>query len=92
MFLCEAVPKVPEGCLGGFWHFWHPASIPNGPAVAAPAIPIAIAIAAPPANVNPKVVSEMLGHANIAVTLDIYSHVLPDKQAVAAAAMEDALS
>jgi hypothetical protein len=24
MFLCEAVPKVPEGCLGGFWHFWHP--------------------------------------------------------------------
>jgi len=17
------VPKVPEGCLGGFWHFWH---------------------------------------------------------------------
>jgi len=24
-FLCEAAPKVPEGCLGGFWHFWHPA-------------------------------------------------------------------
>jgi hypothetical protein len=22
--LCEAVPKVPEGCKGGFWHFWHP--------------------------------------------------------------------
>lgn len=28
-------------------------------------------------NVNPKVVSEMLGHANIAITLDTYSHVLP---------------
>lgn len=26
-------------------------------------------------NVNPKIVSEMLGHANIAITLDIYSHV-----------------
>jgi hypothetical protein len=23
-FLCEAVPKVTEGWLGGFWHFWHP--------------------------------------------------------------------
>jgi integrase len=29
-------------------------------------------------NVNPKIVSEMLGHANIAITLDTYSHVLPD--------------
>jgi integrase len=29
-------------------------------------------------NVNPKVVSEMLGHATIAITLDTYSHVLPD--------------
>ena len=29
-------------------------------------------------NVNPKVVSEMLGHSNIAITLDIYSHVLPN--------------
>ena len=25
-----------------------------------------------------KVVQEMLGHANISVTLDLYSHVLPD--------------
>ena len=31
-------------------------------------------------NVNPKIVSEMLGHANIAITLDTYSHVLPDMQ------------
>jgi hypothetical protein len=22
--LYETVPKVPEGRLGGFWHFWHP--------------------------------------------------------------------
>src|SRR5919107_1856572 len=28
-------------------------------------------------NVNPKIVSEMLGHATIAITLDTYSHVLP---------------
>jgi integrase len=43
-------------------------------------------------NVNPKVVSEMLGHATIAITLDTYSHVLPDMQDGAAKAMEEALS
>ena len=36
------------------------------------------------ADVNPKVVSERLGHANIGITLDIYSHVLPGMQAGAA--------
>jgi integrase len=42
-------------------------------------------------NVNPKIVSEMLGHASIAITLDTYSHVLPNMQNEAAKAMEDAL-
>lgn len=39
-------------------------------------------------RVNPKVVSEMLGHATVAITLDIYSHVLPDMQQDAAATLE----
>jgi integrase len=39
------------------------------------------------ARVNPKVVSEVLGHATVAITLDIYSHVLPDMQHDAALAM-----
>ena len=43
-------------------------------------------------NANPTVVSEMLGHATIAITLDTYSHVLPNMQESAAKAMEDALS
>jgi integrase len=43
-------------------------------------------------NVNPKIVSEMLGHATIAIALDTYSHVLPNMQDSAAKAMEDALS
>jgi integrase len=43
-------------------------------------------------NVNPKIVSEMLGHATIAITLDTYSHVLPNMRDAAAAAMEEALS
>lgn len=31
-------------------------------------------------GVNPKIVSERLGHANISITLDTYSHVLPNMQ------------
>ena len=31
-------------------------------------------------GVNPKVVSERLGHASIVLTLDTYSHVLPTMQ------------
>jgi integrase len=42
-------------------------------------------------GVNPKIVSEMLGHASVSITLDIYSHVLPDMQQDAAAAMAVAL-
>jgi integrase len=42
-------------------------------------------------NINPKIVSEMLGHANIAITLDTYSHVLPTMQENATRALEDAL-
>jgi integrase len=42
-------------------------------------------------NVNPKIVSEMLGHASIAITLDTYSHVLPNMQQSAVRALEDVL-
>lgn len=42
-------------------------------------------------GVNPKIVQEMLGHASIQLTLDTYSHVLPDMQSAAVEAMQDAL-
>ena len=42
-------------------------------------------------DVNPKIVSEMLGHSSISVTLDIYSHLLPDMQEKATKALEEAL-
>jgi integrase len=35
-------------------------------------------------GIHPKVVSELLGHANIGIMLDIYSHILPDLQKAAA--------
>lgn len=38
-----------------------------------------------------KIVSERLGHATIAITLDTYSHVLPDMQREAAVGIERAL-
>jgi integrase len=43
-------------------------------------------------GVHPKIVQELLGHATIAITLDTYSHVLPNMQGEAVSAMESALS
>lgn len=43
-------------------------------------------------GVSPKVIQERLGHANIAITLDIYSHVLPTMQASAADLLASALA
>jgi len=39
--------------------------------------------------VHPKVVQEMLGHSSIAITLDIYSHVVPGMQEEAARRMQE---
>lgn len=43
-------------------------------------------------GVHPKVVQEMLGHANIAITLDTYSHLLDGIGNTGASAMDNALS
>ena len=42
-------------------------------------------------GVHPKVVAEMLGHSQISVTLDLYSHVTPTMQQQAAEAMDAVL-
>lgn len=39
-------------------------------------------------GIHPKIVSEMLGHSSITMTLDIYSHVLPTMQRQATAALD----
>lgn len=39
-------------------------------------------------GVHPKIVSEMLGHSTIAITLDLYSHVTPTMQRDAAAVLD----
>ena len=43
------------------------------------------------AGENPKVVSERLGHASIVLTLDTYSHVLPNMQQAATTKLETLL-
>jgi integrase len=35
-------------------------------------------------GVNPKIVQERLGHSSFAVTMDVYSHVVPGLQEAAA--------
>lgn len=40
---------------------------------------------------HPKVVSERLGHASVRITLDLYSHVLPDTQRASADRLDEAL-
>ena len=40
---------------------------------------------------NPKIVAERLGHASVALTLNIYSHVIPDMQAQATQQITEAL-
>jgi integrase len=42
-------------------------------------------------GVHPKVASERLGHSKIGITLDLYSHVLPNMQSDAAAIVDGAL-
>jgi len=43
-------------------------------------------------GVHPKIVSDLLGHSQIGITLDLYSHVTATMQAVAAEAMGRLLS
>jgi integrase len=42
-------------------------------------------------GVNPKFVQELLGHSDVSLTLNVYSHVLPDMGDQAAIAMDAAL-
>jgi integrase len=43
------------------------------------------------ANIHPKVVQERLGHGGIGITMDLYSHLMPNMQTEAAAAVDGAM-
>ncbi len=40
-------------------------------------------------KVHPKIVQEVLGHSNISITLDIYSHMFPSEHQEAMGKMDD---
>ncbi|MED4600457.1 hypothetical protein P9314_07040 [Paenibacillus validus] len=42
-------------------------------------------------DIHPKIVQEQLGHSSIMITLDTYSHLMPNMQAEAATALEKLL-
>ena len=42
-------------------------------------------------NIHPTIVSEALGHSKIGITLNLYSHVIPDMQDELADAVADVL-
>lgn len=42
-------------------------------------------------GIHPKIVSERLGHSKVSITLDTYSHVIPDMQTEAAEKIEEML-
>ncbi len=42
-------------------------------------------------SIHPKIVSEMLGHASVAFTLDVYSHVIPGMQKAAIRVLDEIL-
>lgn len=61
-----------------------------------PAIPLhglhhSYATLALASGVNPRIVSGRLGHSTVALTLDVYSHVLPQADRQAAEAIADLL-
>ncbi len=43
-------------------------------------------------GIHPKIVQERLGHADISMTLNTYSHVLPSMQEEAAEKLEELLT
>ena len=43
-------------------------------------------------NISPKIVSHALGHSKIGITMDLYSHVIPDMQDELADAVADVLT
>jgi integrase len=43
-------------------------------------------------GIHPKVVQERLGHSQISLTLDTYSHVLPNMQEEAAEKIDELLT
>lgn len=74
-------PIEPRNMMRKFYSFIHKAAIPKANFHS---MRHTFATRALEAGIHPKVVQEMLGHANIAITLNTYSHALPETKKAAA--------
>jgi len=84
---CVLVLAVPRG--GPWWPYnfdrmWRKFKAEQGLEIRFHDLRHSHATALLKAGIHPKVVSERLGHANIGITLDTYSHVMPGMQEEAA--------
>ena len=84
----DGTPVDPDRISRAFAHFVRDAELPH---LTFHGLRHAHATLMLSAGVHPKVVSERLGHSNIAITMDTYSHVLPGLQEAAAEAIDDQL-
>lgn len=73
------------------WNFWRTLERADLPRIRFHDLRHTAATIALGRGVHPKIVSEMLGHSTIAITLDLYSHVTPTMQREAAAVFDAVL-
>jgi integrase/predicted RNA-binding Zn-ribbon protein involved in translation (DUF1610 family) len=74
-------PLVPDRVSKEFQHHIRAAALPRTPLHGLRHTYATLALSS---GVNPKIVSARLGHSTVALTLDIYSHVLPQQDQDAA--------
>jgi integrase len=77
----DGSPLSPAAFSDAFWHHVKAAKLPR---IRLHDLRHTHATLALAAGVHPKVVSERLGHASVAFTLDTYSHAIPSMQETAA--------
>ena len=84
----DGSPIIPDRATQAFAHLVRKHRLPH---LTLHGLRHANATLAMTAGINPKVVSETLGHSTIALTLDLYSHVTPNMQVEAAQAVANLL-
>ena len=84
----DGSPTIPDQVTQGFARLVRKYGLPH---LTLHGLRHAMATLAMTAGVNPKVVSETLGHSTVGLTLDLYSHVTPNMQEEAAQAVANLL-
>jgi integrase len=84
----DGSPTIPDQVTQDFGHLVGKHGLPH---LTLHGLRHANATLAMTAGINPKIVSESLGHSTVGLTLDLYSHVTPNMQEEAAQAVANLL-